>query len=214
MYINGVRVASEEVTPPTGSKYDQMTATTNDVLFPYRFIGRNKRMEIGNIPNNGAVLVQLEAGEEYHIPMGYHSGSGLIGVVDLESQTPGNVVPSVMIEGYSVWVYGRKIDGEIKSITDINDAVYIKHNKSEGAMHVGIKAGSYPNTTSVHVDDGDISKEIGLDPLLIAFGESVFGNVGGYTYDGTVTDSTVRRGKTTYSKGIKITGTMDVPSLF
>lgn len=214
MYINGVKVAIEEITPPTGSNYDHMTAEADDVLFPYRFIGKNKRMEIGKLPNNGAVLVQLEAGEEYHIPVGYHSGSGLIGVLDLESQTPGNIVPNVMIEGYSAWVNGREIRGEIKSITDTNDAVYIKYNKSEGSMHVGILPGSYPNTTAVHVDDGDIAEEIELDPLLIAFGESVFGNVGGYTYDGTVTDSTVRRGKTVYSKGIRITGTMDVPSLF
>ena len=214
MYINGVRVVSEEGTQSTGSNYDHMSAEADDVLFPYRFIGKNKKMEIGKIPNNGAVLVQLEAGESYHIPVGYHSGSGLIGVIDLESQTPGNVVSSAMIEGYSAWVYGKQINGEIKSINNTNDAIYVKYNKSEGSTHVGILAGSYPNTTAACVDDSDIAREIELNPLLIAFGESVFGNVGGYTHDGTVTDSVVRRGKTVYSKGIRITGTMDVPSLF
>ena len=55
------------------------TATASDVLSGVTFQSANSdELQTGTMTNNGAVVANVYAGDDYYIPKGYHDGSGHI----------------------------------------------------------------------------------------------------------------------------------------
>lgn len=213
MIVNGVRISDQELESSI-DRYDGMTAEPEDVLFPYRFIGKDKTIQSGNLVNNGSVLVGLNCGEYFTIPYGYHSGSGVITALDLASQTPGNVTPDAMIDGDVAWSNGKQVVGTIPSINPLIQSSYVYYSQVDSALYVGIDQGFYPNNNIAQINESDIASSVKIDAGNIAYGEIVFGKVGGYTHDATVTEDALRAGATAYVRGKKITGRMVIPTLY
>jgi hypothetical protein len=81
----------------------------------------------GTMSVNKPVEKDLLAGEHYHIEEGYHDGSGWIWATDLDKQTEGNITPDTVLEGYTGWANGAKIEG----VVPINPQVVITLNAGE-----------------------------------------------------------------------------------
>lgn len=67
----------------------------------------------GSMQANMAETIEVNAGESYTIPAGYHDGNGMVKGASLSDQTPGNASASEIVAGFSAWVNGNKIDGTI-----------------------------------------------------------------------------------------------------
>ena len=68
----------------------------------------------GNMPNNPSEDIQLDAGESYTIPEGYHNGTAEIKATDLEDQTIGNARSSDISINKIAWVNGERIVGSLE----------------------------------------------------------------------------------------------------
>ena len=66
----------------------------------------------GTMPNNGAPTPTLNAGDSYTIAPGYYSG-GKVTVNSLASQTVANSGEENILSGYTAWVNGKKISGNM-----------------------------------------------------------------------------------------------------
>lgn len=214
-------------TGSTTTNYDELDAMNDDVLVPYSFIGLLQQKSNGKMINNGSIARVLSAGDSMFISKGYHSGMGTITALSLEDQTPGSITPERMSIGKTAWVDGKKITGiaadntyngsnpaDVVGLTDMDDKF----------LYILFKNGLYKNySNSVSIDFKSIPDititslggKKAVDLNFIKSGENVFGNrTGTYTDDATVIASKVRIGKTIYSKGQKIVGTMSVPTLY
>ena len=65
----------------------------------------------GTMPNKGTITASLNCGGSYTIPAGYHNGSGKVTANSLASQISATVDASKILQGYSAWVNGSKING-------------------------------------------------------------------------------------------------------
>ena len=92
------------------------TATADKILTPYTAVVNGETIT-GTMPDNAPENVQLNAGEEYNIPIGYHDGTAVITATDLASQTPGNATADDIIAGKLAWVDGVQIPGQLPEIT-------------------------------------------------------------------------------------------------
>ena len=70
----------------------------------------------GTMPNRGAVAQELAAGGSYTVPEGYHNGGGKVTANSLASQTSANAAAAQIRSGYTAWVNGVKIAGNIASM--------------------------------------------------------------------------------------------------
>ena len=72
--------------------------------------------------NNGSWTPDelANAGDTVMIPQGYHDGTGSVEVKDLSIMTEANATASSILSGYSAWVNGNKIDGNISIIQPEN----------------------------------------------------------------------------------------------
>lgn len=62
----------------TNSKLALADADTSEVLSGKTFYSQNKELKTGNMPNNGAISLSVDAGEDVTIPIGYHNGNGKV----------------------------------------------------------------------------------------------------------------------------------------
>ncbi|MFW6679203.1 hypothetical protein ACOAOT_16230 [Lacrimispora sp. AGF001] len=76
---------------------------------------KNKRK--GSMVNHGAMSQTLNTGEICNIPAGYHNGLGKIIANSLVGQTPGTATAAQMLYGYTAWVNGSKLTGNITSLS-------------------------------------------------------------------------------------------------
>lgn len=79
-----------------------------------------KGKRTGEMPNRGAVSIELEAGGTYDIPVGYHNGSGKVEAKSLAAQTDANAAAEQILNGYSAWVKGKKIPGTMPNRGALN----------------------------------------------------------------------------------------------
>lgn len=190
-----------------------LTATDEDVLAPYKYIGYDGVESVGKMPNNGTVSVLLTAGDVYSIPKGYHSGLGSISSVSLFNLTIATATKDKVVNGKTVWVNGEEITGELN--LGLSEDIPEEISYSSPSLYVYIKSGAYQNSSNfVNIQNSDLLNELGIDTSFIAQGSSVFGVAGSYTADATVIASVVRKGKTIYANGKKLTGTLEIPTLF
>ncbi len=93
-------------------------AADSQVLAGKTYYNTNpKSKRTGSMVNNGAVSQTLDAGGSYTVPSGYHNGSGKVTANSLVNQTNGTATATQILSGYTAWVSGSKITGNIASLT-------------------------------------------------------------------------------------------------
>lgn len=191
----------------------ELTATDDDVLYPYKYIGKDGVISQGKMPNNGSVSIILNAGQQYKIPKGYHVGNGVVFASKLENQTVGSATSDKVVNGKTVWVNGEQLTGTLELRPSTINPVSIQYGSPY--VYISILPGAYLNTLhTISVNAKVVGTSIGIDSSYIANGQKVYGYTGTYTSDATALDSHVKAGKTYYSNGQKRTGTLTIPSLF
>ncbi len=110
------------------SLLSQTNATEAHILKDYKAYSGGKLI-VGTMANNGAVSANLNAGQSYTIPAGYHNGSGKITANSLASQTQATATAQDIAEGKTAYVNGEKITGTASStngpvITKITTSAY------------------------------------------------------------------------------------------
>lgn len=93
-----------------------------DVLLGKQFYLANNSPVTGTMPNCGAVSAELNAGESFDIPYGYHDGEGKISSKSLESQTQGTATENSILSGETAWVNGQQITGNVTPGSLASDA--------------------------------------------------------------------------------------------
>ena len=135
----------------------------------------------GSMPNNGAQNDTVNAGGSVTIKKGYHSGLGKITGASLASQTPGDALPRLMVEGTKAWVNGEQITGELPQ------KIF-----AGGATEKVLAAGeSYSFDWGVYLNGGTIkAKDLASQT------------------DGDATAGQILSGKIAWVDGVKVTGSM------
>lgn len=67
----------------------------------------------GSMADNGAQAKNLNCGEEYTIPEGYHNGTGKVSANSLSSQTEGTASAGNILSGKTAWANGKKMTGSM-----------------------------------------------------------------------------------------------------
>lgn len=168
---------------------------------------------VGTMPNCGKVTPgALAAGRSYMIPMGYHNGQGIVTTKSLAEQTSANADANHMLSGYSAWVNGSKITGNIPvAPTHPNENsgidLHFYGNETSGRGHnifIMVPQGYY-NRTWVGYKDVNLIPENLKKGVVIGGGRVITGT---YTSDGTILATDVLSGKIGYSNGNRIVGNM------
>jgi hypothetical protein len=144
---------------------DEISVTKEYVLNGKTYVGSDTNDEIGTgtMANNGSTVNQsLNAGGFFSVKKGYHSQDFTVNSNNLANQTPGNAIPSHVLNGESYWTNGNKLTGSmiVQSVLSFNCAPYSAsqiiftwQNPSSGPFSGVIivgKAGGYP----ANVNDG------------------------------------------------------------
>lgn len=87
------------------------TAKQAQVLAGVPFSNEDDTDLIGTMINNGKVSKNLNCGNSYVIPNGYHDGTGVISANSLASQTSATATADKIQSGYTAYVNGKKITG-------------------------------------------------------------------------------------------------------
>ena len=107
-YHNG----SGKVTANSLASQTSATASASHILAGYNAWVNGSKVN-GSMPNRGSAGTSLNCGQSYTIPLGYHSGSGKVTANSLASQTSANAAASHIRSGYTAWVNGAKITGNL-----------------------------------------------------------------------------------------------------
>lgn len=104
------------ITAASLASQTQATSTTADIL-EGKTAWVNGVLLAGIMPNNGTVSVILDPGQEYTVPLGYHSGLGKVSVTSLSANTSATAVAGDIRIGKTAWVNGVLITGNVPEIT-------------------------------------------------------------------------------------------------
>ena len=127
----------------------QTNATADKILAGYKAYSGGKLLT-GTMVNRGAVSNNLNCGQAYSIPAGYHNGLGKVTANSLASQTQATAIANNISNGITAWVNGQKITG---NGTDVNNAYnngYIEGEKSginSFVCYAYTKPGTYSTNT-------------------------------------------------------------------
>ena len=128
---------------------------------------------VGEMTNQGAKTASLNCGGTYTIPAGFHNGSGKVTANSLASQTSATATASTIRSGYTAWVNGSKLTGNIASKAA---ATYTPSTSTQT-----ISAGQYLSGVQT------ISGSPYLTAANIKKGVTIFGVTG--TFEGYVSDT-------------------------
>lgn len=96
----------------------------------------------GSMVDNAPVTVNLQSGETYQVPEGYHNGEDLIIAPTLDSVTPGTATSEDIKDGEIAWVNGVEIVGSMPIIAPsahslaFNGTYYIPQGYHDGNGYV------------------------------------------------------------------------------
>lgn len=192
----------------TGSLKLIGTAEAANVLSGTTFYNTDAKVIVaGSMPNNGSIVKQLDSGETYNVPEGYHDGTGVVRAPTIESVTVGTAEASDIYKDKTAWVNGEKLTGTLALTgTATPDKVlagytYYSDNPKQilsgtlvevPAVTTKIKAGEeYTITKGVHDGNGKV--------YAASLAEQT---------PGTAIASTILYSRTAWVNGEKVTGTM------
>ncbi len=112
---NGYHNGSGRVTAADLASQTIGTITSDNVLIN-KIAWVNGSQVVGAMPDNGAVNITLNAGDDYIVPLGYHNGTGIVRAADLASQTIGTATETDIVIGQTAWVNGIFITGTVPKI--------------------------------------------------------------------------------------------------
>ena len=104
----------------------QTNATADKILAGYKAYSGGKLIT-GTMANRGTVSSNLNCGQTYTIPAGYHNGLGKVTASSLASQTQATATADNLSKGVTAWVNGVKLIGNGKDIENSyeNEKVYL-----------------------------------------------------------------------------------------
>lgn len=102
---------------PTGD------AEASDVLSGKIFSNADEEDVTGTMTNRGNVTATLNCGSSYTIPNGYHAGGGKVTANSLSSQTSANAAAAQILNGYTAWVNGSKVTGNMTNRGNVTQAL-------------------------------------------------------------------------------------------
>lgn len=73
---------------------------------------------VGTMQTIAPTTVNLDGGEEYTIPAGFHDGNGKVIATDLPDQTPGTAEADDILLSKTAWVNGEKLTGTLELTGD------------------------------------------------------------------------------------------------
>ena len=159
-------------------------------------------------------VIDLEPGSEMIIESGYYSGNTVVRALDLASQTPGNATSRYILYGYSGWVNGRLVTGELATQQSVSSYSMIRRNGDNIRKYeIYFQCGVYVTPTEngnpeIKVPDLSLAQAGNLTPIKIAAGRKILGVTGTYTADATATADDIKYGYVGYSNGERIIGTL------
>ncbi len=119
----------------------------------------NGKKITGTMPINKPVEIQLNGGEHYHIPEGYHDGSGWIWATSIEKQTEGNLTPDTILDGYHGWSNGEEVYGTIPIKDQViltlkaGDTYFIPRGFHDGSSAITALGMEYQTEGTAKADD-------------------------------------------------------------
>lgn len=103
-WVNGEKI--------TGTMSLNGTVTPDKVVAGYTYYSTNPKQQlVGTMGTIAAQIIKLNAGEEYTIPSGVHSGDGQVVSATLAEQTVADATASNILTSKTAWVNGAKITG-------------------------------------------------------------------------------------------------------
>lgn len=122
--LSGVTAHDKSGAPITDTcEYDvnstDGTAAVAEILVGKTAYARGTKLT-GTMPNNGSVTGEIDSLDgEYTIPMGFHDGSGKVGIADTEAEkiVAGNIKAGVEILGVTGTYGGEEISAQAKTVT-------------------------------------------------------------------------------------------------
>lgn len=223
---NGVEAAGV-----VGTYGKDSTAAAGDVRNGKVYYDENGR-QIGEAGDFAAASVTLKCGETHSIQKGFHQ-AGKVTAASLSSQTQpktGDAVAEAahILNGYGAWSNGAYRDGSMKNITADATITHTKDNKtkvvlgdacftaknSDNADRFEIRynstAGYITANTLFAIALDKVRSALGIAANLIKNGSSIAGIKGTYGSDATAGADHILKGKTSYGKDGKVTGTMNL----
>lgn len=145
---------------------------------------------------------------KFDIVNGYHDGSTTLTSLPLEVLTSGSVVPSDMVNSFTAWVNGIKVEGNVLSRSENSISKITTNN----GYKVYIDTGLYmPNLIDqkhpyVSANNAVLSDSLHILAENIAKNSTILGVTGTYTSDATATAKDIYLGHIAYSNGVRIVG--------
>lgn len=189
--------SAQEIVPTTGKvlskvlvaaipeKYincENATVEAGDILLGEKAYGYDaetgEAIEIvGTMPNNGSVSDDLNCGEEFVIPAGYHDGTGKVTANSLASQTGATAEAGQILEGETAWVNGEKVEGSmpnngaVDQTLDVSKPSYTVpagYHDGEGVIDISLEEKAVTPTKAEQViapTAGKVLSEVTVAPI-------------------------------------------------
>ena len=133
--LSGYTAHDKSGAPTTGSRTFDVastdgTAAVAEILVSKTAYARGTKLT-GTMPNNGSVTGAISSvAGEYTIPMGFHDGSGKVGISDTEAEkiVAGNIKAGVEILGGTGTYIGEEITAKNKTVRPRTTAQTVQHD--------------------------------------------------------------------------------------
>lgn len=161
-----------------GSRAQDLTARKENVLVGKTYVGADADLDPGTgiMPDRGAVNASLNCGESYTIPAGHHNEGSVIRANALSRQTPASASAGQVINGYSGWVNGEKIQGSVADRGNLQNGGY-----GAAGNYIAINAipeGWYHGSPRVQIPTANLMSALGITADKLKKGITI-GNVTG-----------------------------------
>lgn len=203
----------EKVGGVTGTFGRDSTAAGADVRDGKVYYDKNGR-QIGSAGDYAAAAATLKCGEVYNIQKGFHQ-AGKVTAASLSSQTQpkeGDAAAAAaqILEGYGAWVNGAYRDGSMPDKGNVAASDSKADDDSSTLRFTVPETGRYTKGNYLSRTYAQIRTALGIVASVIKNGTTIAGLKGTYGSDATATADQILKGKTSYGKDGKITGTLNL----